>query len=249
MNSTLAYNNGMVSWKPVMGAKNYEVKVNNGKATRISDGSYQAPVTFTQAGMNTISVRYYDGEAYSDWATMEVYAHEIVFDSRAGANVDTMYKANGDTIVLPETDRHGYEFGGWYNAPGGAAGNAAKFEDGIVNVTGSIALYASWTPAEVTVNFNTNMEDYTMDSVKVTYTKNFTLAVPENNNGEKFFLGWFTSINCTCINSNNTANTCCKLSFLLELICEEFLKFWAHHRTTSCTPSLRCIHNNLKRCF
>lgn len=194
--STIVYSQNTVSWRHVIGATRYEVRVNGGAAFAIKDGSNYAEVTLTQSGYNTIEVRFYD-EEYSDWVSVQVYAYEITFDSREGESVDSVYVAFGDVITLSEATRAGYDFSGWYTTPGGAAGNAAQYEGGVYAENGDTVLYAYWTPKsyELTLNYG----DYGDSSaepepVKVQYRANYTLPVPVSTNGNYGFIGYYTAL-------------------------------------------------------
>ncbi len=195
MASKLSYSANTVSWKYVVGAEKYEVKVNDGNVLTVEDGSNFAVITLTKGGVNTVSVRFYGDREYSDWATIEVYAYTISFDSRAGAGVASQYAAYGDSIELPTTTREGYDFAGWYNTPGGAASNGAQYSDKKFTEIGDIMLYAYWTPKSYTVTYDYTDGAGNDGSAKVTYGMGYTLEVPTTIDGTLAFAGWYAARN------------------------------------------------------
>lgn len=110
----LTYANGKFGWTAMSDADIYEYKVNSGVTAETT--SNHADVHLTKEGVNQLYVRYrtLTGD-YSDWATFEVYAYSITFDSMGGAGVGKQYKAIGDTVEMPTSERVGYDFAGWYN--------------------------------------------------------------------------------------------------------------------------------------
>ena len=192
MCSTLTYFKNNVSWHHVVGASHYEVKVNDGAATQTVGDNF-ARIVFTQSGANIIYVRYFDGQSYSDWATLTVTAYELTFDSRSGSDVPSQYKAVGDTVTLPSATRGGYEFAGWYNVPGGATANGAEYEDGFYFEDGrDITLYANWAPKKITARYNDEIGDLDGKSGGAVFGENYTLDVPSPSDGMYAFVGWFT---------------------------------------------------------
>ena len=90
-----------------------------------------------------------------------------------------------------EPKKPGYEFAGWYNAPGDTgrrfepAANATA--DGSVN-----KLYAHWTPAVYTVSFDANGGEAVTKTEKVTFDSTYPkdLPTPASRTGYTF-AGWF----------------------------------------------------------
>lgn len=199
MYDNLKYSGGIVTWRPVIGANYYEVIVNEDAALRVDDGSFSAHVTLTRAGINTISVRYHDGLRYSQFVTLDVEAHSVIFDSRSGEAVSTQYKAVGDKIELPETARAGYDFGGWYNVPLGADGNGARYTEEVFRESSDLVLYAYWTAAQFHVTYDYGEKgviDGAPEGSDVTYGERYTLDVPaikEEFSGLYAFAGWYSA--------------------------------------------------------
>lgn len=194
---TMSYSANRLTWRRVVGAEFYEVRVNEGEIKEIDGGLNYADIVLTQPGVNHLSVRYFDGDLYSDWVTLDVVAHTVSFDARSGEGRDSLYVAVGDELVLPDTTRTGYTFSGWYNAPGGAQGNAAQFNDKKFTGSGDVILYADWTALKYHVNYD--FGDYSagggLTGGDVTYGSNFALDVPVTQDGSVAFAGWYSMPN------------------------------------------------------
>lgn len=194
---TMSYSANRLTWRRVVGAEFYEVRVNEGEIKEIDGGLNYADIVLTQPGVNHLSVRYFDGDLYSDWVRLDVVAHTVSFDARSGEGRDSLYVAVGDELVLPDTTRTGYTFSGWYNAPGGAQGNAAQFNDKKFTGSGDVILYADWTALKYHVNYD--FGDYSagggLTGGDVTYGSNFALDVPVTQDGSVAFAGWYSMPN------------------------------------------------------
>ena len=194
MANKLSYKAGVVSWKPVVGATAYEIKVNDGAVQTVTDTF--AEIELTKEGTNTIYVRFIDETVpyYSpNWITYEVNnALPVIFDSRGGSEVPMQYKVTGDKITLPQPTREGYDFVGWYNTPKGPESNGAKYDSDIFTENSELTLYAYWTPAKVVLSYVVG-SDGVLDetSGEAYYTKDYRLAVPTVEDATKVFLGWF----------------------------------------------------------
>lgn len=193
----LSYTNGKFAWTAMSDADIYEYQVNNGVAATTT--SSYAYVQLTKAGTNQLKVRYrtLTGD-YSDWATFEVFAYSVTLDSMGGNGVETQYKAIGDTVELPTTERIGYDFAGWYNVAGGSASNGTQFTAKTFDNPANIVLYANWLPRSyvITLDYNEYGEG-TVETVNVTYTKPYTLPVPkmltDDASAQMGFVGWYAT--------------------------------------------------------
>jgi uncharacterized repeat protein (TIGR02543 family) len=102
----------------------------------------------------------------------------------------------GDTMSMPtDFTNDGYDFAGWYNAPGGASGNGAEITDPHFNGNGSIVLYANWTPKTFYITYVgltgiSNIQEG--ETVPVVYKSKFQLTVPVADSELGEFIGWFT---------------------------------------------------------
>jgi len=194
----LTYMNNTVYWTPVVGANNYEVRVNGIGAFAVS-GEYSAKIKLEKAGINTVEVRYTDNGG-CDWVLIEVRAFEVVYKSRSLMVGDKYeYVAIGDALLMPsDLENVGYDFNGWYTTPSAAAGNGIRYEDDAV-FTGNtdLVLYADWTPKTYQIIFDNESYDITnmpADAKSdVVYGESYVLTVPVSSNKiYETFLGWYT---------------------------------------------------------
>ena len=199
LSATLTYEHNILSWRSVIGAESYSVRVNGGAARTVSAGTTSLQITLSRAGINTIAVTFNDGAGDSEAVTLEVYAYTVSFDSRGGEAVSAnAYVAVGDAFTLPGTTRTGYTLNGWYNTPGGAAGNGALYDDPYFSGNGDIILYANWTPRTYTITLDYG--EYgagSQTTAQVTYGQSYRLPVATQNDsaesGTKIFMGWYSS--------------------------------------------------------
>lgn len=193
MSPSVYYSTGTLHWNPVIGAQKYNVKVNDGETVTVNAGEVSLPLQLTMAGNNTVSMRYVDdGGITSAWIDITVYAYTVEFDTREGTAVSPLYLAMGDIVTLPESTRDGFELNGWYNVPGGAQVNGARFVDGSAfTAAGNMILYANWTPKPFTVTYDTSEGTVDRPSDEVVYTEDYRLAVPTNDDTSKTFVGWY----------------------------------------------------------
>ncbi len=195
--SGLTYANGKFGWTAMSDADIYEYKVNSGVTAETT--SNYADVQLTKEGTNQLYVRYrtLTGD-YSDWATFEVYAYAITFDSMGGAGIGKQYKAVGDAVEMPTSERVGYDFDGWYNVAGGSASNGTQFTAKTFDYPANIVLYANWLPRsyEITLDYNVHGQG-TVEKVSVKYTGHYTLPVPDmltdDESAQKGFVGWYAT--------------------------------------------------------
>lgn len=197
MYTSISYENGYVTWNHVIGATAYKVKVNDGEIVTVDGGENYAPVTFTQAGDNTISVAYTDGMTTSDWVTTTVKAYAVEFDTLVGGQTfATQYKALGDSIDSfydVTFKKSGYTFYGWYTSSAVGKGNAALYEDVYFNEEADVTLYADYSPKTYTITYTYGADgSASVTQAEVTFGEHFQLVVPTSN-GESAFEGWFTA--------------------------------------------------------
>ena len=194
MGNTLRYAKSVLSWDPVIGASAYELCVNDGEIITVAGGASSAKITLTRAGKNVIRVRSVDGNSRSEWVELEVFAHAVTFDTRGGSEIGVQYKAVGDLIELPVTEKVGYGFNAWYNVPGGPACNGMAYTDELFAESGALVLYAHYNPNKYTVNYNYGTDgtgDKTTD--EVAYENNYQLIVPTPNEVTSVFGGWYSA--------------------------------------------------------
>ncbi len=211
MCGTLRYNNSKVSWRYVIGAAYYKVRVNGNEIivnnSSEAEGEEETPdgiigvnyaeIELSRAGYNTIEVCFadFDGNE-SEWVGIEVYAYAVTFVVEDDAEqVEPIYKAVGDKIIMPESTRPGYEFNAWYNTHDGAKNNGAPYLDEVFTNQSDITLYAYWTPKTYTVKYvygSQNAEDGKVETGKVTYGQDYTLVSPVAQDKAYAFVGWFS---------------------------------------------------------
>lgn len=194
MNERLNYHQNTLSWVPVIGATAYEIQINDGEIITVNNGATSIKVTLTQAGTNVLKVRYVNGAARSQWISMEVYAHAVIFDTRGGGNIPTQYLAVGDKTELPTTSKDGYEFAAWYNVPGGPSVNGKAYADELFAESGAMVLYAHYTPSKYVINYNYGVggsADKATD--EVSYERHYQLIVPTPDSATGAFAGWYSA--------------------------------------------------------
>lgn len=194
LSEQLRYAQNTLYWQNTIGATAYEVQVNDGEIIRVENGLTSVQVALTRAGNNVLKVRFVDGTARSEWVSMEVYAHAVTFDTRGGSQIPMQYLAVGDKIQLPTTGKTGYDFADWYNVPGGPASNGMAYSDDLFAESGSIVLYAHYTPSKFTITYNYGIGG-TSDKLtdEVAYESHYQLTVPVANQDGRFFGGWFSA--------------------------------------------------------
>lgn len=194
LDPTVVYDGGILSWKPVAGAQKYEIRMNGDDSSLISVENGIAKYELTslaKEGLNTIEVRFTSEGYTSEWASVSVFAHAVIFDSRGGSAVETVYKAVGDRVVLPEpTAKTGYEFVAWYSTPNGPESNGAAYTDEFFVSAGELVLYAYYEPKAYTIHYS-GADGLTTDTVR--YGEDFTLAVPQSDDATRAFGGWYSS--------------------------------------------------------
>ena len=197
MQKSLKYDKGVLSWDYVVGATEYEVKV-NGKSYTTEENEYE--VTLDKEGENLLEVTYKDadGNLADNWVTYTVNAYKLTFDATSGSAVPAVYKAVGDKMDLPSSEREGFDFAGWYNAA--AANNAKLYDDEYFYGNADYVLYAGWNPKTYAANLDYNEKGEGSATVAaVTYTKDYYIAPPtvKESFNDKIFVGWYSSADGT----------------------------------------------------
>ena len=193
LKDSLTYRENKVRWTAVIGAEKYEVKVNNGAARTVDDGSTDLEVALTRKGVNEITVRYYDGMRWSKTVSVEVVAYMVRFDARNDAHTTgSIYVAIGDKVNLPVPENLGYEFDGWYNTYGGAESNGARYEEVVYSETRDMVLYGGWKAKTYTIT-KVNGDDET--EVTAVYGQPYDFGVAVSTDDAGMFVGWFTAAN------------------------------------------------------
>lgn len=200
--TNLTYANGVLTWDTVLGATKYTVSV-NGSTTTCSGNSFIV-ANKVRAGENTLTVATEGGSV-----SLTVYFYKVTFDVNGGTPIadgdfyknGATYVAYGDYLTLPEKGVTSVveegetikELDGWYDAKGGAAANAKRFENGIFDETKDVTMYANWTGAKRTLTLDKNNDGATLSktNVEVTFGKTTKFPVPELDG--VVFGGWYTA--------------------------------------------------------
>lgn len=198
MYGSLEYSQGVVTWRPVISATGYQIRFNGDVSTQVNieagENSYEVD-GLPYAGRNIIEVRFVDGETVGAWVPVEVIAYKITFDSRGGNSVESINKVYGDRMsAFEQPQRAGYEFGGWYNAIGGAEGNGALYTDEFFAETGDIVLYAYWKSTSFTVTYNYYggiAPENSTGNVRLIYGEPYTMEIPVPVSATLVFGGWY----------------------------------------------------------
>ena len=189
--SSLDYAAGRLTWSDVIGAEYYEVRMNGETFETVTGVSHLDIATFTKSGVNTLAVRFFNGDYFSEWSEISVTAHKVVLDGRGGNYTETLYKAVGDPIDLPALTRVGYDFSAWYNLPGGAEANGRKYSDAYYVESGETVLYAYYTPKEYRIIYSN--DGNTDKTGTVRYGRDYKLDVPEAPSATMAFGGWYSA--------------------------------------------------------
>ena len=191
----VVYENGVLSWAPVITANSYSIKI--GTKTYTVDGkNNRFKVTFLEAGTTEISVSFINengDESARKTITVDVYGVE--FDVRGGAAVKTVYVAFGDEITLPETSRDGYDFAGWFTSPAGLAGGK-RYENVRFEGNSDTVLYAGWSAKRYNVTLTPGEGgEVASKTAEVTYGLYNRLPIATHSDPTKLFIGWFSEPN------------------------------------------------------
>ncbi len=110
----------------------------------------------------------------------------VMFDGNGGTvPVDSFVTDNGAvTNALPIAERVGYSFAGWYLTSAGTV----QF-DSSETLSGSVRVYAKWTPNSYTVNFNANGGTVNVVSRQATYASAYG-ELPQPTRAGYSFVGW-----------------------------------------------------------
>ncbi len=205
----LEYYRNVLSWKAVVSATSYEVKIGDETPHVVKDNhvtiSNGSELSFVRGGINKITVRaIFADNTYSEEGNIEVYVYTVSFDTDGGSYIGDQFYAKGDELELPQPSKTNYDFVAWYNLlNGGALGGKNYslikfFED-----DGDVKLYAYYIPKQMTVQLNyagyedrlENCKDEAgklITEVKVSFNENFTLPVPTVKEDKRWiFCGWF----------------------------------------------------------
>lgn len=193
MGATVTYSKSVLTWAPVIGVTGYEIQVNDGEIVSVAGGNTSSEVVLTKTGVNTVKVRFVNGNNTSDWKSVEVTAYSVTFDTLGGSEIIVQYKAVGDVMTLPTATKAGYDFAAWYNLPGGAADNGQQYTDAFFAGSENIVLYAQYIAKQYEIVYNYGIGGTgTDEKTTVSYNGNYTLEVPTANALTDVFGGWYS---------------------------------------------------------
>lgn len=108
--------------------------------------------------------------------------------------MDSITCAYDNNIVLPQNEfsKEGYTFAGWSEF----ANSDSEYEDGgtILNLaeSGRAVLYAIWKPNKYTIEYDSNVEPGSVDTMSVSYDENIYLKKNTYTREGYTFKGWST---------------------------------------------------------
>ncbi|MBP5308137.1 MAG: leucine-rich repeat protein [Clostridia bacterium] len=129
---------------------------------------------------------------------VSTYVYRVSYDVMGGVALADEFKAVGDEMDLPGTEKAGYEFGAWYLTPVGTTGGGKKYDSDVFELTGDLLLYAGYVPKQFEVTLELNNGGYfAVDpgETTATYLQSYVLPVPECGDATKVFNGWYTEAN------------------------------------------------------
>jgi len=155
--------------------------------------NYDAGAPYTPTGNITL---------YAKWNTDPSQNSTVTFDINGGDGTPPTAQTGiipGSSITLPTVGnlaRTGHTFGGWNTNSGGTGTN---YNAGVsYTPTGSITLYARWTPNTYTVTFNSNNGSGTVPAQTALYDTDITLPDGDSLTRTGYiFGGWNTSLDGT----------------------------------------------------
>ena len=128
-----------------------------------------------------------DGTVNDNYYLVSDDEHYITLNAMEGDIEQTgMYVENGDTFDLPEPEREGYDFDGWYLE---SSYVNQVFESGIIDLDSDETLYAKWEAETFDVTLNYNDENMPNEVITVTYGETYDLPQPTKTG--YVFGGWY----------------------------------------------------------
>lgn len=124
-----------------------------------------------------------DKTYYAKWTANE---YNIVFNANGGDTVDSMIYIYGIGMILPESKKTGYAFGGWYESADFTGGPIAEItaED-----MGDKVYYAKWTAEKYSITLNANGGE--AGEKALNYTYGIGVILPEPKKTGYTFGGWY----------------------------------------------------------
>jgi len=184
------YESGKVYWSNILGALQYEVKINDAEPVVAYNGADGFEVSFDRAGDHKIAVRYYASNEPSEWEEIIVTAYTItmMYNFEGYDAYATVYRAVGDALNLPTKDvtLPGYIFKFW-----SAVEEGVEYIEQTLVSNDNLTLYAQWNARKYKVYLAPEGGKLDQVAVEVTYRDLFQLPVPTNDDGTMIFAGWY----------------------------------------------------------
>ncbi len=137
-----------------------------------------------------------DTTLYAKWMLNEITDEDtitVMFDTKGGSSVDSITIKMGTVALLPDTNRVGYDFLGWYTDEE----YKYKYNSSVVLVQ-SIILYAKWEKNEV--NYSLKFDTRGGETINTKLYLNGTFvevdALPTPTKQDDTFLYWCTDKDC-----------------------------------------------------
>jgi uncharacterized repeat protein (TIGR02543 family) len=113
----------------------------------------------------------------------------VSFDPQGGTSVSSQNVAQNDVIRLPNTEKTGHTFDGWFTEGGAPVGMAGT--NYTVTSASDITLFARWTPIIHTVTFNSH--GGTPATQQRSAAHNTPISLPTTTRTGFTFNGWWTA--------------------------------------------------------
>jgi M6 family metalloprotease-like protein/uncharacterized repeat protein (TIGR02543 family) len=123
------------------------------------------------------------------WAKYSLAEYLIVYNVNGGTSIDnSSYTMLSDTITLPNANKNGYDFLGWYDNADFNGSVVTEIPSGSV---GNKTFYAKWNTISYSITYNLNGGTGVSNSNYTIETNTITLPTP-NKTGYSF-VGWYES--------------------------------------------------------
>ncbi len=185
----VTFNPGGGTGQPTNQYKEYELDYTVPDTIPVRPG-YRFDGWRTSAG-----AEYAPGDVYKENAPLTLYAqwtaetYMVTFNSNGAGIAETRAQYTYATLypALPELQRNGYTFKGWFTQPSG--GSQIK-EGGRVSITSDSVFYAHWSANTYTVTFNPAGGQCSESEKTVTYGSAYG-TLPAASKQGYYFAGWF----------------------------------------------------------
>ncbi len=195
--SAIVYKDGEVSWTPVFGVTQYQVKVTSDVVPTAEPQTvegFSAKVALNGKN-NTITVTPVGAEASGNSITVTAYKVTFHVEGYNVAEVDPQYLADGDRVeFVSDIVKDSFTFDGWYTAPNGVKGEGHLYDSYYFTDKTDIELYAGFTPDVIHIALHGGSWATEEPGVAdVDFESLLELPVPESSDVRYVFEGWYTA--------------------------------------------------------